>query len=307
MCNQQYSDAVEIITAAMNVQPDEINEIRILKKGMTNRSFFYRVDGENYILRIPGEGTDQLINRKEEAEVYQLLDGLEISDNLVFIDAKKGYKITRFLTDARVCDVKSDDDLKNCMRKLKDFHDSNLKVGHVFDIFEKINFYESLWKERNSQYVDYLQTKENIWKLKTLIDGWVAPEQDYRLVHIDAVPDNFLIMEDGEIRLIDWEYAGMQDPDVDLAMFCIYAMYNREQIDHLIQIYHGDACNEMRRLKIYCYVAACGLLWSNWCEYKKSLGVEFGEYAMKQYEYAKDYYTIVKEELQRCTESDVQL
>ena len=41
------------------------------------------------------------------------------------------------------------------------------------------------------------------------------------LTHIDAVPDNFLFIdsEDGseDIRLIDWEYAGMQDPHVDIA------------------------------------------------------------------------------------------
>lgn len=44
------------------------------------------------------------------------------------------------------------------------------------------------------------------------------------LTHIDAVPDNFLFVEkEGreEIRLIDWEYAGMQDPHVDVAMFCM--------------------------------------------------------------------------------------
>jgi hypothetical protein len=34
----------------------------------------------------------------------------------------------------------------------------------------------------------------------------------------------------------------------------------------------------------------CGLLWSNWCEYKRKLGVEFGEYSLRQYRYAKDFY-----------------
>ena len=43
--------------------------------------------------------------------------------------------------------------------------------------------------------------------------------------------------------------------------------------------------------------AVCGLLWSNWCEYKKKLGVEFGEYSLRQYSYAKEYYKIVMEEL----------
>lgn len=51
------------------------------------------------------------------------------------------------------------------------------------------------------------------------------------------------------------------------------------------------------RIKIYCYIAICGLLWSNWCEYKHTLGVEFGEYALAQYAFAKDYYDIVVEEM----------
>ena len=39
------------------------------------------------------------------------------------------------------------------------------------------------------------------------------------LTHIDAVPDNFLFTRDGDIRLIDWEYAAMQDPHVDMPCF----------------------------------------------------------------------------------------
>ena len=125
-------------------------------------------------------------------------------------------------------------------------------------------------------------------------------DKDWCLTHIDAVPDNFLFVEqDGkeEIRLIDWEYAGMQDPHVDIAMFCIYSLYDRKEIDKLIDIYFEGNCSRDVRIKIYCYIAACGLLWSNWCEYKRNLGVEFGEYSLRQYRYAKDYYKIVMEEL----------
>ena len=51
----------------------------------------------------------------------------------------------------------------------------------------------------------------------------------------------------------------------------------------------------MCRVKIYCYIAMCGLLWSNWCEYKRQLGVEFGEYSLMQYRYAKEYYKYATE------------
>ena len=44
-------------------------------------------------------------------------------------------------------------------------------------------------------------------------------------------------------------------------------------------------------------MAISGMLWSNWCEYKRTLGVDFGEYSLMQYRYAKEFYRIVQEEL----------
>ena len=52
----------------------------------------------------------------------------------------------------------------------------------------------------------------------------------------------------------------MQDPHVDIAMFSIYSMYNKEHIDRLIDIYFQNECDQTTRAKIYAYVAACGLL-----------------------------------------------
>ena len=133
-------------------------------------------------------------------------------------------------------------------------------------------------------------------KLKEYID---STPKDWTLTHIDAVPDNFLFVTSGAeeyIRLLDWEYTGMQDPHVDIAMFAIYSLYEREQIETLIDCYFTEGCPPQVRTKIYAYIAMCGLLWSNWCEYKRQLGVEFGEYSLCQYRYAKDYYRIFKEE-----------
>ena len=125
------------------------------------------------------------------------------------------------------------------------------------------------------------------------------------LTHIDAVPDNFLFSTiDGkeEIHLIDWEYAGMQDPHLDIAMFAIYSCYNKRQIDRLIDYYFEDSCSKQNRVKIYCYIAIAGLLWSNWCEYKRHLGIEFGEYAEMQYKYAKKYYKLALQKMSELQE-----
>lgn len=296
--NQLKVDSIMIAAEALNVAPEEINNINVLKKGMTNRSFLFECKGERYIMRIPGEGTEQLINRREEARVYAVVNEKHICDDVIYMNPENGYKITKFLDSARVCNPDDSVDLKKSMKKLREFHELGLKVEHSFDIFSQIEFYESLWNGTGSVYKDYNATKEKVFSLKAYIDKTKEKEV---LTHIDAVPDNFLFAEDAdgkeEIRLIDWEYAGMQDPHVDIAMFCIYAMYDRKQIDALIDYYFIEGCPDRIRLKIYCYIAVCGLLWSNWCEYKRKLGVDFGEYSIRQYRYAKEYYRIVAKEL----------
>ena len=289
------TDAISIIQDCFKVEVDEIKNITVLKKGMTNRSFLFECQNQKYIMRIPGEGTDHLINRKEEADVYQALENRQICDDVLYMNPDNGYKITAYLEDATNCDAENWDEVEACMTKLREFHELNLTVDHRFDIFGQIDFYESLWNGEKSYFKDYERTKAAIFELKKWID---TLEKKETLVHIDAVPDNFLFTKDG-IRIIDWEYAGMQDPHVDIAMFCIYSLYSKEQVDHLIDLYFKGEVSPMIRTKIYAYIASAGLLWSNWCEYKRSLGIDFGEYSLCQYRYAKEYSKLVLSSLEK--------
>ena len=289
------SKIMKAIAKIFNVTEDKIQNIKPIKVGMTNHSFTFTHDDTQYIMRIPGEGTDMMINREQEYDVYQIIIPLDISDDVVYIDPKTGYKITKYIETARVCDPLNLSDVKACMKKLREFHNMELVADHTFDIFERIEYYESLWLKPESHFRDYPETKRNVMKLKEYIDP--VPKK-WVLTHIDAVPDNFLFEEiNGKqhIRLIDWEYTGMQDPHVDIAMFAVYSMYDREQTETLIDCYFTEGCPDDVRLKLYAYIAMCGLLWSNWCEYKSHMGVEFGEYSLRQYRFAKDYYRIFVE------------
>ena len=312
--NNLQAGAIEAICKVFGVQPDEIRDISVLKKGMTNRSFLFSGQGEQYIMRIPGEGTDRLINRRQEAAVYEAIRGKGLCDDPVYIDAETGYKITKYLPGVRVCDPESEEDLKRCMAKLRVFHNMHLQVEHCFDIWEQINFYESIWPSPQSMYRDYAETKASVLRLKDWVD---RQEKDFCLTHIDAVCDNFLFplchcepvteslawqsvspsQYNPLPQLTDWEYAGMADPHTDLAMFAVYSAFDRTKLDRLIDLYFEENCTIETRIKIFCYAAACGLLWSNWCEYKSSLGVEFGEYSLQQYRAAKEYSRLAAKEL----------
>jgi len=297
--NHLKSEALDIIAEVFHVRSKDVENISVLKKGMTNRSFLFSVRGEKYIMRIPGEGTDQLINRAQEAEVFRSISNCGLCDDPVYINPQNGFKITKFLEGVRTCDCNNVADLERCMKKLRQFHEMRLEVPHIFDIFGQIEFYEALWEDQPSIYKDYQKTKANVLRLKPFVDSL---EKDWCLTHIDAVPDNFLFYmperaQEERLQLTDWEYSGMQDPHVDIAMFCIYSLYNKAQVDRLIDIYFENKCNPITRTKIYAYIAICGLLWSNWCEFKRNLGVEFGEYSLRQYRFAKDYYRFVIQEI----------
>ena len=296
------SSAMETIAEALQADPYEIRDIEVLKKGMTNRSFVFAYRGKRYIMRIPGDGTDMLVDRYAEEKTYRTISGYGFCDDPLYMDPDTGYKLSLYLEGVRTCDPDSTADLEKCMAMLRRLHELKLRTEYTFDLFGMISFYESLWGDYVSVHPDYARVKEEVFSLRPFIESHAGP---YCLTHIDANADNFLFhpTEEGErLQLTDWEYAAMQDPHVDIAMFCIYSMYTKKQIDRLIRIYFcDDPCSPETRAKIYCYIAVCGLLWSCWCEYKSHLGIEFNEYAMRQYRYAKDYSRIAHKEINRLS------
>lgn len=263
------SSISQLIESCGLCQAGEVKAIQTMKAGMTNRSYTFFVKEKQYIIRIPGEGTEHLINRTQEYAVYSAIAPLRISEDVYYFDPKTGIKIAAYLTDAHVCDSSNWEEVERCLSALKKFHAQKLHVSHSFDLWERLAFYESLWNGAPSVYADYDKTKQAVLSLKSYID---AQPKSIQLCHIDAVPDNFLFVtgKDGseEIKLIDWEYAGMQDPHLDVAMFIVYAMYDRDSAEKLIDLYFSDGCDQATRLKVYCYIAVSGLVWSNWCEFK---------------------------------------
>ncbi len=77
------TEIIDLITQELEVNARDIYDIFILESGKTNRSFRFTAKDKQYIMRIPGEGTDELVSRENEYIVYQLLKGRSISDKVV--------------------------------------------------------------------------------------------------------------------------------------------------------------------------------------------------------------------------------
>lgn len=288
---------LDIIQFVFNTNDKNI-ELTPLKQGMTNDSFIFSINNERYIIRVPGVNTEKIINRYQEYDVYQAIKDEEFVEPVVYIDRDKGYKISKFIENSHTVNPKDWNEISACLKRLRDFHSQSHRVEHYFDVFEHINYYESLMPNA-SIYEDYGNTKKNIESLESIIENLV---KEWTLCHIDAVCDNFLVTENQDVYLIDFEYAAMQDPDLDLAMFIVYSLFDRQEIDRIIDIYFENQVTPLKRYKIYSYIAMVGLLWSNWCEAKQDEDLLNSSYAKQQYNYAKTFYQIVFDEARNISE-----
>ena len=282
------SRAMALISEVFQVPESQITGIECLKAGMTNRSFLFRIKGKAYICRIPGEGTEKLIDRRAEGESYRAIAPLGLAEELIYFNPENGYKISVYYEDARSADPESEADLRACMEVLKKLHRAPCRVSQRFDLGERIAFYESLCLEKGEiPFLDYAEVREKMNRLLSWIHGLQRPET---LSHIDPVYANFLFTGEG-IRLIDWEYAGMADPLIDFAMATIYAEKDFAYAKRLLD-YYGDTDVPRERAEqlVIAYMALGGFLWALWAVYKEALGVSFGTYPLTQYRYAKEGY-----------------
>lgn len=291
---QNHSDntALKLVSQVFEIPESQITDIRCLKSGMTNKSFLFRAKDRHWICRIPGPGTELLINRKQEKQVYDAIKPLEITEHVVYMNEDTGYKISEYYENTRNASADSWEDMEKCMAMVKKLHQSGIVVGHRFDIRERIGFYEKLCMSHGGiPYEDYGQVREWMNELMDRLDAMNRPQC---LCHVDANVDNFLFFEDGGVKLLDWEYAGMSDPMQDIAMCAIYSYYDEAQTEKLAELYLGRKPDAEEYFAIFANAALGGFLWSLWAVYKAELGEEFGEYTLIMYRYAKRYYKLLQ-------------
>ena len=282
------------IQNVFNVNENKIVDIKIQKAGMTNRSFTFAIANQFYVFRIAGEGTAKLISRKNEYENYKAIKQLNISDEIIYFSKKTGCKISLFYNGAVNTSAQNREDVKKSVDLLRTVHKSGIQVAHSFDIENEILKYLKLCKEKKA--IRFSDDSEIFEKMKTLFGIIRKTYIEKVLCHVDSNPDNFIKLPDGTVKLIDWEYAGMCDPIIDISMYSIYSYYSKSEMIELLKIYLQREPTHNEVLRLFIYVALGGYLWALWTQYKQSLGVEFGEYGMKMYRYAKDFYNYILQE-----------
>ena len=113
--------------------------------GLTNLVFFVSLNGEQYVLRIPGKGTEEYINRKNEAHAAREAARAKVSPDVVHFDEKTGVMVTRFVDHGVTMSPENfktrEGSPKRAGEAFKMLHSSGAKFNFRFELFAMIDDY----------------------------------------------------------------------------------------------------------------------------------------------------------------------
>ena len=269
------SDILRNIKLVFRCDEEDIVDFRTVSEGLTNTSFIFKIDGVDYLYRHPGAGTEKIINRRNEKT--SLVKALEfgIDPTYIYMDVIEGWKISRFVTAFREPDYHSFEDAKKIIAVLKKLHSAPVVVDYGMKPWEDALVMERMLREKDPHCFDsHEKLKEKIGLLyrRTLGDG-----VEKCFCHGDTYKPNWMILPDGGVILIDWEYSGFSDPGIDVGYYIVDAAYDFEDAGRFIREYLGDGWTAQREFHFMVYTALIAYYWFVWAMYRESCGANMGE------------------------------
>jgi len=268
----------------------DTNDIKVQRiGGLTNKNFKVETDMGDFVIRLPGNGTEEMINRKEERICTELANQINIDSKLIYFDDETGIKISRYIQDAETMNynlVRKQDNLKAIADVLRKLHTCGKSIPVVFDVFDKIEEYENILKKYSSDYFweDYEIIKGKVCALK---DEIKQMKIQLTMCHNDPLCENF-IRSGNKMYLVDWEYAGMNDPMWDLADFFIEAGLSPTEESEFCSYYFGHAIDINIKRRILMNKILLDFLWSLWGKLRYANGEDLLDYANERYERARN-------------------
>lgn len=264
--------------------------------GMTNHSYkVTRNDNKEYLVRIPGEGTEEMINRLDEKKSTELACSLGIDTKLLYFD-DKGHKVMDFICEPQNIDEKilsKNENIEQIAKIFKTLHTCNVDTGVKFEVFEMANLYEKIINDGHvKNYDDYNNVKTKIMQIKTKFDSIKEPVKVP--CHNDSLIGNWVMDKNGKLYLVDWEYSGMNEAMWDLSCLSIEMGYNEEQDNYFLKSYYGREVSIDEKKRFVASKLYVDFLWTLWGLTRVPYDGEFmQEYADNRYQRLKnnlDFY-----------------
>lgn len=227
-----------------------------LTGGITNQNYRIEADGRSYVLRITGADTDKLgIRRDVEHEANLAAGQLGIGPEVLYFIEPEGYLLTRFIKGTHLAPsmMRQPEYIAKAAQKLRLFHTRGPNLPAEFNAFRNIEALTTVANENACKFpfdFDWIQEHARDTERALLKDPFTPNP-----CHNDLLNLNWLNEElpggDTEVRLLDWEYAGMGDLFFDLANFCHHHDFSDDQVRQLLIEYFGELTpRHFARLKL---------------------------------------------------------
>lgn len=279
------SAIMDNIVSVLKCSKGDIKEIYPIKSGMTNISFYFSCLGRKYVYRHPGEGTEKYINRANEAFAMTQASRLGLDNTFIYMDAEEGWKISHYIEDACLLDYHNSDDVKKAMQLVRRLHEAKIKSECAGDIWLAANAF--IEKIPHAVKIKGFQKLHDF--IQRIYDYVKLDNAEKVLCHYDCYDPNFLLDRQGKMHLIDWEYACVDDPAIDLGTFICCADYSYNEALEIIEVYleRKPEAEELRHF--VAYIAIASYYWYLWALYQEANDNHVGDYLYIWYKYSWEY------------------
>ena len=250
------------VNALMHTQDAVI--VKRLEGGMSNYTYVVETRGKRYTYRVPGKYAEKFVDRVEEWDNIQEVNKLSLNNATSYVEVISGEKLAEYVegTILSETDVVSYNEMS--VKALKTIHNSNLRFKD-YNAFGRLADYERYCRE-----MGFTHPKEYI-ELRGKLDQMRQAHAEVPMVpcHCDYQPTNLVVSGD-KLYVLDWEFAGMNDPFYDIAC---YGNAGFDKALSLLEAYvgHKPTSQELRRL--YYHRAFQCLQWYNVAIFKDRVGL----------------------------------
>lgn len=233
--------------------------------GLTNLVFRVAANGDVWCLRLPGEGTEEYIDRANEAVAARQAAAAGVSPEVIHADAQTGVMVTRFVDGAVTMTPEAfrqrDGAPGRAGEAFARLHNSTAEFPFRFELFAMIDEYLKVLAGKTVElpegYHDVLGEAEAV---RAALDAHPLP---LKACHCDPLCENFLDTGD-KMWIVDWEYSGMNDPLWDLGDLSVEGGFDSDQDEEMMRAYFGREPSPPERGRVVIYKAMCDLLWTLW-------------------------------------------
>ena len=256
----------EYIVARVNalMHSNEAKIVKRLEGGMSNYTFVVECFGKKYTYRVPGKFAERFVDRVEEWENIQEVDKLGLNNVTTYVEILSGEKLAEYVEGTIMSETDVISYNKMSVEALKKLHHSDLKF-RPYNAFVRLandeRYCREMGFEHQQEYLD----------LRRKLDTMRETHKEVKQVpcHCDYQPTNLVINGD-KLYVLDWEFAGMNDPFYDIAC---YGNMGFDKALSLLEAYVGGKPSKEELQRLYFHRAFQCLQWYNVAIFKDKVGL----------------------------------